>query len=206
MLDQFDDDPDAEFPVAGLPPAPSVTPGSAPPPPEGVAEMSEEESGCVPLLVLGAGVVLVLLVVLGVLVFLGVKFFGTDDSAVDTRILQDVFIETGIASASTDAVHPPQRDLRLGACEGDGNGGIRASGTITNWTSAPADYRIDVSFRSMVAESSGEEFAARVVTVDDVPEHSTADWSATVEDPPGGAFACRVVAVNRWKAGTRPVS
>lgn len=205
MTEEFDE-PDAEFPAPGVPPPPSVTPGSAPPPPGASAEPVAPESGCLTLLVI-AGIVAVLgVVLLALLVVVGVKFFGSDDPAADEKALQDVFIETGIASASTDAVHPPQRDLKLGACEGDGNGGVRAAGTITNWTGSPADYRIDVSFRSMVAGSVGEEFAARVVAVRDVPEHTTADWSAMVEDPPEGAFACRVVAVNRWKAGTGPLS
>ena len=206
MLDQYDDDPDAEFPLTGVPPAPSVTPGSAPPPPTSAAVADEETRGCLPLLLIAGALAFLALLAAIVLVVVGVKFFGSDDAASDAKVLQDVFIETGIASASTDAVHPPQRDIKLGACEGDGVGGVRAAGTITNWTGSPADYRIDVSFRSMAAGSSGEEFAARVVEVADVPEHSTADWSATVADPPGGAFACRIVAVNRWKAGTRPAS
>ena len=52
MLDQYDDDPDAEFPLTGVPPAPSVTPGSAPPPPTSAAVADEETRGCLPLLLI----------------------------------------------------------------------------------------------------------------------------------------------------------
>lgn len=206
MLDEYDDDPDAEFPALGVPPAPSVTPGSAPPPPDSVAEAEADPRGCLLLVGIGAALAILGLLVIVVLVVVGVKFFGPDNSAEDAKVLQDVFVETGIASASTDAVHPPQRDIKLGACEGDGNGGVRAAGTVTNWTNAPADYRIDVSFRALGGTASGEEFASRTVDLTDVPTHSTTDWSAVVEDPPSGGFACRVVAVNRWKSGTRPGS
>lgn len=205
MLDEFDDDPDAEFPAPGLPPAPSVTPGSAPPPPDSAVQETTEGDGCLLLLLAGAVLALLGLVVVALLVVVGIGFFGTDDGT-DAQVLQDVFVETGIASASTDAVHPPQRDIRLGLCEGDGNGGVRAGGTITNWTGSAADYRIDVSFRSTGPGSAGEEFAARVVELQRVPERSTANWEATVEDPPEGPFACRVVAVNRWRTGTGPIS
>lgn len=200
MVDHFNDDPDAEFPVPA-PPPPSVTPGSAPPPPVGE---STDQGGCLPLIVLGGAAAFIALLVMVVVVIVGVKFFGTDGGSSDAEILQDVFIQTGIASASTDADHPPQRDIRLGVCEGDGNGGVRAAGTLTNWTSSPADYRIDVSFRSMSGGNSGEEFAARVTDVDAVAANATVDWSVTVDEAPEGAFGCRLVAVNRWKAGQRP--
>lgn len=206
MLDEFDGDPDAEFPAPGVPPAPSVTPGSAPPPPSAITEEQSDAGGCLLLVGLAAAAAFVLLLVTVALVIVGVKFFGSDGSAEDAKVLQDVFIETGIASASTDAAHPPQNDIKLGACEGDGNGGIRAAGTVTNWTNAPADYRIDVSFRTLGGGSSGEEFAARIVDLTGVAEHSTTEWSAVVEDPPTGGFACRIVAVNRWRAGTGPRS
>lgn len=158
------------------------------------------------MVIVGGAAAFVALLVVVIVVVVGVKFFGTDDGSSDAEILQDVFIQTGIASASTDADHPPQRDIRLGVCEGDGNGGVRAAGTLTNWTSTPADYRIDVSFRSMAGGSSGEEFAARVTELDGVAGNATVEWSATVEEAPEGAFACRLVAVNRWKAGQRPAA
>ena len=204
MLDQFDDDPDAEFPVASVPPSPSVTPRSAPPPPDSVVDEPTDQRGCLVLLAIGGAVAVLALLALVALVIVGVKFFGDDTS--NEKALQDVFIQTGIASASTDAVHPPQRDLRLGACEGDGNGGVRASGTVTNWTERPADYAIDVSFRRSGGDSSGEEFASRIVLVDAVAAHATVNWQAVVDQSPDGAFSCRVVAINRWRAGTRPAS
>jgi len=190
--------------VVGVPPPPSVTPGSAPPPPPGASGPTPDRQGCLPLVLLGAAASFVVVLLLAVLVLAGVTFFGTDDGSSDAEVLQDVFIQTGIASASTDAEHPPQRDIRLGVCEGDGRGGVRAAGTLTNWTSSPADYRIDVSFRSTAPESAGTVFASRVVEVDDVAGVATVEWSASVDEAPEGAFACRIVAVDRWKAGQRP--
>ncbi|CAB4990131.1 unannotated protein [freshwater metagenome] len=83
---------------------------------------------------------------------------------------------------------------------------MKASGTLTNWTTQTADYEIDVSFRSSGSGSSGEEFAATAVSVVAVPEHATTTWTAIVAERPGGAYACRVVAVNRWPTGTTPPS
>ena len=206
MVDQFDDDPDSEFPLAGVPPAPSVTPGPNPPPPNSVAEESTDQRGCMAILLVGSVLAIIALVLAIVLVVVGLRIFGTSDESADAKILQQVFVETGIASASSDAVHPPQRDIHLGACESDGNGGVRAAGTLTNWTNRPADYWIEVSFRGSGPGSSGAEFAASTVAMEAVPEHSTTNWAAIVGGAPKGAFACRVVAVNRWPTGTNPPS
>jgi len=206
MTDQFDDDPDAEFPTSGIPPAPSVTPGPHPPPPSTAVDEDAEQRGCLTILVVGAALAIVALVLAIILVVIGLRVFGRSDEKANDKILKDVFVETGIASASRDAVHPPQRDIHLGACEGDGGDGVRASGTLTNWTNTPADYQIDISFRSSGPGSSGEEFAARTVTLEAVPEHATTNWQAVVPRPAEGAYACRVVAINRWATGTAPPS
>jgi len=206
MVDQFDDDPDSEFPLTDIPPAPSVTPGPNPPPPSSAATESADQRGCLAILLVGSLLAIVALVLAIVLVVVGLRIFGTSDESADEKILQQVFIETGIASANRDAVHPPQRDIHLGACESDGNDGVRASGTLTNWTNRPADYQIDVSFRGSGPGTSGTEFAASTVSIEAVPDHSTTNWVAVVAAPPEGAFACRVVAVNRWPTGTRPLS
>lgn len=206
MIDQFDDDPDSEFPITGIPPAPSVTPGPNPPPPTSAVEESADQRGCLAILLVSSVLAIVALILAIVLVVVGLRIFGTSDEAADAKVLQQVFAETGIASASSDTVHPPQRDIHLGACEGDGNGGVKAAGTLTNWTNRPADYQIDVSFRESGSGSSGTEFAASTLWVEAVPEHATTNWAAIVAGPPEGAFACRVVAVNRWPTGTSPPS
>lgn len=206
MIEQFDDDPDAEFPATGVPPAPSVTPGPNPPPPPTVPADSAESRGCLVVLMVGAALAVVALVLAIILVVIGLRVFGRSDDSANDRILKEVFVETGIASASRDAVHPPQRDIHLGACESDGADGVRASGTLTNWTNASADYQIDISFRSSGPGSSGEEFAASTVSLQAVPEHATTNWQAVVPRPREGAYACRVVAINRWATGTAPPS
>ena len=83
---------------------------------------------------------------------------------------------------------------------------MKAAGTLTNWTNESADYEIDVSFRTTGPGSTGEEFAASSITVKAVPEHATTNWSASAPRPKQGAYACRVVTVNRWPAGTAPPS
>jgi hypothetical protein len=206
MVNQFDDDPDAEFPTAGVPPAPSVTPGPNPPPPASATDDTTDQRGCVAVLIVGAVLAIIALVLAIVLVVIGLRIFGKSDESANAKILQEVFVETGIATASRDAVHPPQRDIHLGACESDGGEGIKASGTLTNWTSQPADYAIDVSFRTTGPGSTGEEFAASSITVKAVPEHATTNWAASVPGPDEGAYACRVITVNRWPAGTAPPS
>jgi hypothetical protein len=205
MNDPIDDDLDGPSDAPRVPPPPSVTPGSAPPPPVSATGDASDPRGCLAVLTVGAVLAVAAIVVAIVLVVVGTHIFGSSSSD-DAKALQEVFVETGIASASTDAVHPPQRDISLGRCEGDGSGGVRAAGTLTNWTSEPADYSIDVSFRRAGSGAAGEEFAARTVEVDAVPEHSTTNWESVAPDGPDSSFACRIVAINRWKTGTRPPS
>ena len=84
-----------------------------------------------------AGVVGVLaLVGVAVLVVVLVVAKGWLGDKVDdlAKERQEVVDETGIETGSTDVDHPPQRDIRLGACEFDAEGGVQASGTLTNWT------------------------------------------------------------------------
>lgn len=206
MTDHFDHDHEADLVAPGVPPSPSVTPGPNPPPPASLGEEATDQRGCIAVLLVGAVLAIVALILAIVLVVIGLRVFGTSDESANEQILRDVFVETGIASASQDAVHPPQRDIHLGACESDGNGGVRASGTLTNWTNKPADYEIDVSFRTSGVGSSGQEFAASTVSLQAVPDHATTNWAVVVAPSPGGAFACRVVAINRWPTGTLPPS
>lgn len=204
MTNHFDDDPDAEFPIIGVPPAPSVTLGPNPPPPVAAEDESHDQRGCVAVLIVGAVLAVIALVLAIVLVAVGLRLFGSSNDNDNATILSDVVVETGIATASSDVVHPPQRDIHLGACEGDGADGVKASGTLKNWTSESADYSIDVSFRTSGFGSTGEEFAARSLLVQAVPELATTNWSVVAPKPPAGAYACRVVSINRWPSGTTP--
>lgn len=101
-------------------------------------------------------------------------------------------------------MHPPQRDVRLGACEFDAEGGVRASGTLTNWTDEPADYRLSLSFRDGNGGATGNEFGATTVTIDGVEPLATTNWSASVPVRPEGTYTCRIVRIDRWVPGEEP--
>ena len=106
----------------------------------------------------------------------------------------------GAGPASSDL----KSDVSIGACEFDPNGGVRASGTLTNWTSDPADYRISLSFRDGNGGAGGSEFGATSITVDGVEEHATTNWSASVPVRPEGTYTCRIVRIDRWVPGEDP--
>jgi hypothetical protein len=142
-----------------------------------------------------AALVVVLVVAKG---WLGHK---VDDLA---KARQDAVTETGIETGSTDADHPPQRDIRLGTCEFDTEGGVQASGTLTNWTAAASDYRISLSFRDGGSGTQGAEFGSTVVLVEGVDSHATTNWSASVPVRPEGSYTCRVVRIDRWDSGQQP--
>ncbi len=199
-IDEADDKtPEDEAP--GGPPPPSVTPGSAPPPPPGTARPTWSRRGCLLAATSAAALAVVALVVVVVVLVLGGTWLGSkvDDLA---RERQQIVDETGIRTSSTDVDHPPQRDIRLGACEADGNGGIRASGTITNWTDNPGDYRVALRFRDGGAGTQGAELGSTVITVDAVESHLTTNWAASIPVPPSGDFTCRIVTIDRWVTGT----
>ena len=142
-----------------------------------------------------AGLAVVALVV-GILV---VRDRLGDDAGEQAAERREVVDETGIETGSTDLDHPPQRDIRLGACEYDLEGGVRASGTLTNWTEDLSDYRISLSFRA--GEGSGAEFGATEVTVEGVEPHATTNWGASVPARPEGSYTCRIVRIDRWATG-----
>lgn len=201
MLDLGDDE-DPGTIAPGVPPAPSVTPGSAPPPPAGTEPVASRR-GC---LLLGLVLGVVGIVVVGALVVaLALAKGWIGDKAEDlAQQRQEIVDETGIATGSTDIAHPPQRDVRLGACEFDADGGVRASGTLTNWTDDPADYRISLSFRDGSGGAGGAEFGATTVTVDSVEALATTNWSASVPVRPEGTYTCRIVRIDRWVPGEEP--
>lgn len=117
---------------------------------------------------------------------------------------QEIVDKTGIETGNTDLVHPPQRDIKIGACDSDGGAGVTASGTLTNWSGTDSDYRIALSFRQGGSGDEGAEFGSTVVTVEGVEGESTTSWSASVPTRPEGLFTCRIVRIDRWNAGDPP--
>ena len=183
-----------------MPPPPSVTPGSAPPPPSGAEPQTWSRRGClvvggIAAVVAVAGIVMLVIVLVMAKGWLGNK---ADDLA---KARQEVVDETGIETGSTDVDHPPQRDITIGACEFDAEGGVQASGTLTNWTEDPSDYRISLSFRDGNGGTQGVEFGSTVVTVEGVDAHTTTSWAASVPVRPQGSYTCRVVRIDRWDTG-----
>jgi Na+-transporting methylmalonyl-CoA/oxaloacetate decarboxylase gamma subunit len=160
---------------------------------------SHHQSRLIPLWVAGVGVFVAVIALLVVLVIAKSVFSQSSTSA--QKAEKEVVDQTGIATSTDNADHPPQRDIRIGTCESDGQAGVRAAGTITNWTDAPSDYRVVVSFRN---DADGTEFAATSLTLDDVTAHRTSNWSTSVPSRPDVVFTCRIVSIDRWDAGTRP--
>lgn len=155
----------------------------------------EHHEGC---LVAGVvtGVLAAVAVVVFVAIFVIVKVFfsaGDDGNAV---ALQKIVIETGIDTTSTDIVHPPQRDIHLGACDVDGDG-VRAAGTITNWTNDDADYSFVISFREGGAGPFGAEFDSTDVVLTNVESSTTVNWDSVAPTRPDGQFSCRIMRIDR---------
>ena len=149
------------------------------------------------LLLVGGVLAVVAIIGAMALLVIGFAILGKPHESNATK-LHDIEVETGIASANTDPSHAPQYDVKLGTCEARGRG-VRAAGTVTNPTDAPADYRIWLSFRDSGLGATGSEFAASDIVVQNVPEHSTTNWEALVSDRPEGAFACRILRIERTR-------
>lgn len=159
------------------------------------------EPRLIPLWVAGVGALAAMIVLLVVLVIARSVF--NDSSLSAQKVEKEVVDETGIATSTDDVDHPPQRDIRIGTCESDGQSGVRAAGTITNWTDSASDYRVVVAF---VNDDDDSVFGSTSLTVDDVTAHRTSNWSTSVPSRPDVVFTCRIVSIDRWTAGTRPVS
>ena len=166
--------------------------------PEAAAGRSHQPR-LIPLWVAGVGALVAIIAILVVLIVARSVF--SDDSSSVQKIEKEVVDQTGIATSTDDVDHPPQRDIRIGTCESDGQSGVRAAGTITNWTDSASDYRVVVSF---VNADDDTEFASTSLTIDDVTAHRTSNWSTSVPSRPDVVFACRIVSIDRWDAGTRP--
>jgi hypothetical protein len=182
----------------GVPPGPSVTPGSAPPPPPG-SDPPAGKRGC---LLVGAALGAFALVVLGGLVVLVGVAAGWFDGVGDAeKAERDIVAETGIETETPDVVRPPQRDVRLGACERSPEGEPRASGTLTNWSSDAADYRIELAFLDGDGSATSTEVGARTVEVAAVDSNATTNWSATAQVAAPDRLTCRIVRIDRWPSG-----
>ncbi len=153
----------------------------------------------IPLWVAGLGFLIVVLVLLVVLV-IAKSAFGSGGESNQT-IDKELVDQTGIATTTPDVEHPPQRDIRIGTCESDSQAGVRAAGTVTNWTSQPSDYRVVVSFRN---DEDGTEFGSTSLTIADVAAHRTSNWSTSVPSRPDVVFTCRIVSIDRWETGQAP--
>jgi hypothetical protein len=151
--------------------------------------------------VAGIGALAAALVLLVVLVIARSVF--TDSTISAQKVEKEVVDQTGIATTTDNVDHPPQRDIRIGTCESDGQSGVRAAGTITNWTDSASDYRVVVAF---INDDDDSEFGSTSLTIDDVTAHRTSNWSTSVPSRPDVVFTCRIVSIDRWAAGTRPSS
>jgi hypothetical protein len=167
------------------------------PDPEG----RRHEPRLIPLWVAGLGALAAALVLLVVLVIARSVF--TDSTISAQKVEKEVVDQTGIATTTDNVDHPPQRDIRIGTCESDGQSGVRAAGTITNWTDSASDYRVVVAF---INDDDDSEFGSTSLTIDDVTAHRTSNWSTSVPSRPDVVFTCRIVSIDRWAAGTRPSS
>lgn len=122
---------------------------------------------------------------------------GKGSRSEQDRILQEIVDDTGIATSSRDIDHPPQRDLRLGACERDAVGEVAAGGTVTNYLDEPVDYELTVVFRSGSGSELGAELARTEVRVDSVPPERSVPWRVGSGVAPEGDFTCKVVRIER---------
>ena len=153
-------------------------------------------SGClVAALVVGGLMAFTVLVVVSLAVAGVIGGEGSASEQADR--LAEIEAEYGIATSSTDLDHPPQKDLRLGRCEADAAGQIVSAGNVTNYTEEPATYEISATFLAGSGTNVGDELAATVITVRDVPPERTVEWTAASGVSSPADFTCRVVRIER---------
>ena len=98
----------------------------------------------------------------------------------------------GIATSTPDATNPPQRDIEKPLpCRVEIDA-LRAGGTITNHSDAPADYMIIV-----VWEQDGTQLATNTSLVDNVAPGLTASFEVTAPGEGTLRTTCRVKQVDR---------
>jgi hypothetical protein len=103
----------------------------------------------------------------------------------------------GVATATPNAKHPPQKDVALDGCKLDATG-VTADGTVRNPTDERADYVIEVHLLdpSAVVITTGRAHAVGV------EPGATTTWSATLPPVPSNApsATCKLVQVDRYRA------
>lgn len=169
----------------------------APVPEAPEAEQRRGPSGCLLVALVIGGLMAFTVIVVVSLTVTGI-IGGKGSEAEQQKLLDEIETEYGFATSSRDLDHPPQRDLRTGACETDGNGQIIFRGNVTNYLEKPADYQISVVFRRAGdATTPGPELASTTVDVGGVPPEKTVGWTAESGTAPDGDFTCRVVRIER---------
>ena len=132
---------------------------------------------------------LALLVVVGLALPLALGACSDSDDPDTSSALS--FVD-GIATATPDAAHPPQKDIEKPLpCRVEIDA-LRAGGKITNPTGAPADYRIIV-----VWEQDGTELATNSALIDNVAPGLTSSFEVSAPGDGSLRTTCRVQRVDR---------
>jgi hypothetical protein len=102
----------------------------------------------------------------------------------------------GIATATPDAAHPPQKDIQNPLpCRVEIDA-LRAGGKITNSSGAPADYKIIV-----VWEQDGTQLATNTALIDNVAPGLTSSFEVSAPGDGTLRTTCRVQRVDRTPSG-----
>jgi hypothetical protein len=116
---------------------------------------------------------------------------GDDNAAEPTEL---TFVD-GIATATPDAAHPPQKDIEKPLpCRVEVDA-LRAGGTITNNSGGPADYVIIV-----VWEQDGAQLATNTALVNDVAPGLSTRFEVSAPGEGTLRTTCRVKQVDRRTA------
>jgi hypothetical protein len=138
--------------------------------------------------------------VLGV-VAVGLGVFGPlaedDDTNDGGAAVAGLSYVDGIATATPDATHPPQRDIERPLPCYIEIGVLRAGGKITNTTSASADYVIIVRW-----EDEGSRLASNTAVVRNVVPGLTTTFEISAPGEGSLRTTCRVERVDRVPAGS----
>jgi len=130
-----------------------------------------------------------LAIVLGAAVAISDSDNNDDDSGDEIAALS--FVD-GIATATPDSVHPPQKDIEKPLpCRVEIDA-LRAGGKITNSTGAPADYVIIV-----VWEQDGATLATNTAVIDNVAPGLTSSFEVSAPGEGSLRTTCRVERVDR---------
>jgi hypothetical protein len=128
-----------------------------------------------------------------VVLVLAIAAACSDDGGTQSSEL--TFVD-GIATSTPDAAHPPQKDIQKPLpCRVEIDA-LRAGGTITNSSGAPADYVIIV-----VWEEDGAQLGTNTALINDVPPGLTQTFEVSVAGSGTLRTTCRVKQVDRRPSG-----